>query len=104
MLIQNNGNLKLNISINSTDLWLSKPNPSSYYQFRIDDNSSNAWDSALNDSWYNIVKTTPLLAIGGLKYYDKNDSAEIELKVTGPPDEGAGAKKSQLMVWCSQDE
>ncbi len=104
MIVRNNGNLKLNISINSTDLWKSQPNPSSYYQFRIDKNESNAWDSALNDSWHNLVKTTPLVAISGLKYHSESNSAEIELQITGPPDEGAGSKKSQLNVWCSQDE
>jgi hypothetical protein len=103
-IVQNNGNLKLNISINSTDLWKSQPNPSSYYQFRIDKNESSSWNYALNDSWHNIVKTAPLLSIGGLKYHNESDSAEIEIQVTGPSDEGAGAKKSQLNVWCTQDE
>ena len=103
LIIQNNGNVKLNITVNSTDLWNSMPNPGEYYQFEINPNEADSYASSIN-YWTNFTRTIPLLAIADLKYPDISDSARIEVLVKGPPDEGAGNKSAEVEVWCESDE
>ena len=101
--VENSGNLQLNISINATSLWQNFPSPTRYYQYRIGPNGSGAFEWALNDSWYNISNET-IVSIAGLKYYDSNDTARIDIQVEAPEGEGAGNKSSIISVWCEQDE
>ncbi|MBW3022475.1 right-handed parallel beta-helix repeat-containing protein [Candidatus Woesearchaeota archaeon] len=99
LIIQNNGNVKLNITINSTDLWQSKTNPDEYFQFKIVENEAGAYTSAIT-AWTDFTKGTPLLSIVQLKYPDNADDARVDVLVKSPPDEGSGEKSATIQLWC----
>jgi len=102
LIIENKGNVKLNISINATNIWQSQQNPSTYYRFRIGENESGSFDNAIT-SWTNMP-LAPLQAITNLKYNDASDDARIDIRISGPPDEGAGEKSSNISIWCEVGE
>jgi hypothetical protein len=103
LVIENSGNLKLNISVNATNLWQYFPNPSKYYQYMIGVNETGAFESALNDSWYNFSNQA-VISIAGLNYADTNDTARVDVQIEAPEGEGAGKKTSMITFWCEEDE
>lgn len=103
IIIENSGNIKLNVSVNATSLWAYYPNPTQYYQYMISPNETGSFESALNGSWYNISNST-VNSITGLRYPDSNNSARIDIQIQAPESEGAGVKTSTIAVWCEEDE
>ena|GEM_PF-4430360 len=101
-VIENNGNVKLNISLNATDLHEQAPNPSEYYQYEIAENESGSYESALT-SWTNF-ELNPLTSLFGFKYLDESDSAKIHLKIKVPSGEYAGNKTSIITMTATLDE
>ncbi len=99
--IRNNGNCFVSINMsNETDLlWSTQKNPSSYFKYKIDnltgqENSFN-WTASIT-SWTNAPVGNNTV-ISFLNYTDATDSAEIDVLVSVPPDEPAGAKTSRLV-------
>ena len=103
LLIQNDGNLQLNISINASSLFNSTSKVDSDYQFKIDINESSAFASALNNTWINLT-TTRINAITNLYYPNTADAAEIEILITVPGDEAPGSKNSTITIECTANE
>ena len=106
-LLQNDGNCMLNTSINATDLWTSVSNPTDYFKYKIDNKSGEAgsfdWQQS-NTSWQQMPGTTPIVAIVSFNWSDTMDSAEIDLNVTVPPEEGAGDRESTVYFTASLGE
>ena len=105
LLIQNDGNSFLDISINATSLFTSDPSPTTNYQFKINNSTEPGafdWLQSLV-SWTNTPITT-IMAIAKLNYSDSTDSAEIDLSVTVPNDESAGDKFSIILFTSSLGE
>lgn len=105
--IQNNGNSLIKINISATDLWDTNPNPSSYYQLKIDNvseekNSFNWTESTFN--WTNAPANNNTIFIFNLKYPDLNDSAEVDVYVEAPANEIPEAKTSILTFSSSFNE
>ncbi len=101
-IIENNGNVKLNISINATNIHEQAPNPSEYYMYGVAENEADSYEIALT-SWTNFT-LNPLESIFGLKYKDASDSAKIHLKIKVPSGEHAGNKTSTITVTAALDE
>ncbi|MEK6927532.1 MAG: LamG domain-containing protein [Nanoarchaeota archaeon] len=99
-IIQNDGNVFVNTSLNGTSLWENTPNPSRYFKFKIDNNTFSGpnelgafnWANSLT-SWTN-VSTSLTTAITSLNYSDAKDSAEIDIYVEVPSGESSGSKSS----------
>jgi hypothetical protein len=102
--LSNDGNVKVNVTINASSLWSTAANPTSNYQF------------AANESWegvcYSVESATTLTnmyASGSatkfltqLNYTDACDTAEIEIAVTVPSNEPTGAKTSTVSFIASE--
>ena len=108
MIIQNDGQIKVDISIsrdNSSSALFSGTgggDNSSSFQFKADYNETNSFDW-LNSSvsWTNVPGADGANAIKGLKYNDSSDSAEVDLKINVPNDEPSGEKNEALLFTAS---
>lgn len=99
-ILENDGNARVNVTINATDLWNSTANPSDYFLFKID-NTSEVYSfnqTASSILWTQVpASTSPLEAIIGFNWQEENDSAEIDVNVTVPGIiEGAGSRTSTI--------
>ena len=98
-LVQNDGNSLVNITLYATGLFDTAPLPSWYYQCKAGDSTEiGAFNSTFSlTDWTNITgQTSPLELISLLQYQDINDSAEVEIQIKAPVDEGAGFKTSTI--------
>ncbi|MBW2980304.1 hypothetical protein KY360_02710 [Candidatus Woesearchaeota archaeon] len=96
LLLENVGNLIVNISINATDLFETVPNPNESYQFAIGVNESGSFTSATTTLTPMPSNSTP--AIYNLNWEDASDTAEIDLNATVPLLEPSGQKNSTILV------
>jgi parallel beta-helix repeat protein len=105
LLIQNDGNVIVDIIVTGTDLWQTKPNPSSYYQYKAGINESNSFNETISTmTWTNMSSTNTFVDIADLKYVDESDTAEVELKIKVPPDEPAGSRNSTITITAQSAE
>jgi hypothetical protein len=104
--LQNDGNCLVNTTINASDLWISEPNPSQYYQYKIDNKTGEegafVWKWS-NTSWSDLLSITSF-AIAKLNWSDSRDVAEIDLKIEVPSQEVAGNKTSTVWFVSSLGE
>jgi hypothetical protein len=107
LLIRNDGNAMLNVSVNSSALWTTQPTGSSYYQFKIDNVSGESgsfnWTGSIT-SWLAIPITGDVVAIDQLNYSDSKDSAEVDIRLEVPPNEPSGAKMATVVFTSRLDE
>jgi parallel beta-helix repeat protein len=98
-LIQNDGNCFSNITINATDLWNTISNPSSYFRYKIDnytgEEGSFNWGQS-QTSWSDVPNSTQEMAIVRIDWDDSTDSAEVDLLVEVPNNEGSGSRESTV--------
>ena len=98
LLLQNDGNCMLNITLNATDLWNSIPGNSSYFQFKIDNNSAENYSfnwGLSNTSWAQVFNNSQMVIVE-INWSDTTDSAEIDFLVTVPNQEPPGNKSSVI--------
>ncbi|MFH1787751.1 MAG: hypothetical protein ABH811_03100, partial [archaeon] len=98
-LIRNDGNCFLNISLNSTNLWNSVVNPSEYFQYKVDNKSeeNGSFDWILSKTtWQNVPDANYEMVIVNFNWSDETDSAEVDILVTVPSEEGSGDRESTL--------
>ena len=98
IVVQNDGNALINISINATSLFDAVAMDTPYYQFRIDNGSEETAFDWLNSfiTWTNMA-TAQVIGIDSLKYQDTNDTAQCEILITIPMDEPHGNKTSNIL-------
>jgi len=99
LVIENLGNVWVNISLNASSLW-SAPNlnPTNYFTFKIDNTTelgSFNWSSSRITFTTVPNSTNALLAILNFSWLDSHDSAEIDLNVT-VPFESPGPRNSTI--------
>ncbi|QQG38601.1 MAG: hypothetical protein HYS32_03265 [Candidatus Woesearchaeota archaeon] len=101
--IRNDGNVRLNITIYATDLFTSSTNPTSKYQFKINESTEGVcWASGTQTSWTNFPNNiTSSIAIAYFNYTDINDTAQIEVNITVPSSEQTGDKNSIITYIAS---
>ncbi len=109
-LIQNDGNVKVDVTIardaNSTPLFngTGGGDNSSSFQFKADRSSEH--DSfnygQSQNSWANVPGTASVLVVKGLKFADNHDTAEVDLKIAVPFDEPPGLKSEGLNFIAAQ--
>ena len=99
-VIDNNGNVVTNISLNSSAIWNTESGDSSYYQFKVDNvtGEEGAFDWLLSIvSWFDVPITGEVVAVGELNYADGDDSAEVDIRLEVPGDESPGAKNGWIV-------
>jgi len=102
-LIQNDGNVPLNVTINASNLWVTQTNPSTSYQFKTANNTleNGSFNWAQSITTYTNMPISPTLCVARLNYTDATDTAEIDINITVPTDEGAGLKRSYVSYVAS---
>ncbi len=104
-LIQNDGNVLVNVTIGATNLWNTAQNPSAYYQFKIAnytaENASFNWVKSIVTYTNMFSDVSPSLAIAYLNNTNATDTAEIDINVTVPSNEGPNAKSSSVTLTAS---
>ena len=106
LLLQNDGNCLLNITINATDLWQSVFGNSSYFQYKIDNKSTEngSFNWLLSQTNWQKMPNTSQIAIVEINWNDSIDSAEVDLLVTVPAGEGSGDRSSMIYLTSSLAE
>ncbi|MCH7850631.1 MAG: hypothetical protein IH845_03245 [Nanoarchaeota archaeon] len=99
-VIRNDGTVMTNISINASALWTTQSENSSSFQFKVDNVSSEPnsfnWINSIIQ-FFNVPITGDVVAISELNYTDSSDSAEIDISILVPSNEGPGAKSSTII-------
>ena len=96
-LLENTGNIQVNITITGTQLFNRTPFPASNFSFKVRSNESGSFDfGASTTSFTNMTNVTGRRDIINLNYTDSNDTAKIDLFVAAPEDEPAGYKQSNI--------
>jgi|GEM_PF-3087854 len=99
LVARNTGNVLLNVTINGTALFTSISMNTFYYQFKADENESGSYiGSCSQNLTFANMSTSPKNLFCNMSYVDANDEGEIELNITVPVTEGAGAKSSVMEV------
>ena len=99
-VLDNDGNVVTNISLNSSAIWNTESSDSSYYQFKVDNvtGEEGAFDWLLSIvSWFNMPITGEVVAVGELNYSDGKDSVETDIRLEVPPAEAPGVKNATII-------
>ncbi|MEM7817777.1 MAG: hypothetical protein QXL81_03080, partial [Candidatus Aenigmatarchaeota archaeon] len=97
-IVQNDGNVLVNVTIYGTDFWQRFANPSPYYQFKCRANTS-ACPSGSQTSWANMPNaSSPSTLVVNMNYTDGADRVKSDIKIVVPSDEPAGGKSSTVYV------
>jgi len=98
--INNDGNVIVNVSVNSSQLWSTQSEASEYYQFKADSvvgqEGAFSWVKSIT-SWFNMPITGEVVAVGELKYTDGDDSAEVDIGLEVPLSESPGDKDALVV-------
>lgn len=103
--VQNDGTVKVNVTINATDLFTSTSNPTSNYRFAVNTSTEGTCYDPLGTltTLTNMpAGGSPTLAMAYLNNTDSCDLAEVEIYVTVPGGESLGAKTSTVTFTATQ--
>lgn len=95
--IRNNGNVKVDIKVNASQLFVRAPLDTDAFRIKARDlepGSINISGSAIN--WINLADYLKKV-IADLDYHDSSDEAYLDILVSVPPDEPPGTKSSSLL-------
>ena len=110
--IQNDGNcwVDVNLSLEGTGIWDSAPSPTGYFTYKIDnysagtDSESNAFNDTYSTIVYTNVPQSNTSVIANLSYDNSSDIVEVDINLTVPFGEPAGAKSAYLWFWAEIGE
>ncbi len=101
IVIQNDGNSYVNVNLSAQSmLFTTLPNPSTNYQYKIDNTTIEAGSfnyTGSVTSWTNIPNQNNT-AINLFNYSTLNDTAEMDIQITVPLDEPPGNLTSNLIL------
>jgi len=101
--IQNDGNVRVNVTINATDLFSTASNPTANYRFAANTSSEGTcFDTGSSTTAWTNMPSTATRFLTYLNFTDSCDLAEVEIEVTVPANEPAGAKSSTVTFLASQ--
>jgi hypothetical protein len=101
-LVQNDGNVAVNVTIYGTDFWQRAPNPTDMYQFKCRANTSSCPVGSAVD-WTNIPNSTsPATIVANLSYAIGANQVKSDIKITVPLSEPAGPENSILYIIANQ--
>jgi hypothetical protein len=99
LVVDNIGNIKVNLSVNSSGLFSSVPLDRDNYQFMVGNYSGfDAYDKDNSlDSWTNFTSNL-VKAVVGLDYKELKNMVRLHLRVRVPGSEPGGIKQSEIKV------
>ena len=102
--LRNDGNVNVNITLNSTQLWTRDAGTSADYKFMCGNESGGA--SCQEGSVLSFaempVANPAIKVIANLSSAGGSDTLEVEIKITAPVDEPAGAKSATVTFTASE--
>jgi hypothetical protein len=99
LMVYNNGNVKVNVSINaSTALFSSVALNTNYYRFETTENESGSLNTGCSQTSYAAMDSSPKVLLCNLSYDDSADAANIHFSLTVPPSEPPGEKSSTIQL------
>ena len=110
LVLSNDGNAEVNISINASDLWSSIINPSSYFQYKIRNTSAGCFVvSGTQTTWANVPDVTAnAIVINRLNftsgYQTGCSNTSVDILVSVPSTEPPGNKSSAITFTSSLAE
>ncbi|MBN2052100.1 hypothetical protein JW756_01235 [Candidatus Woesearchaeota archaeon] len=102
LVVRNDGNVLLNLTINATSLFTSTNKKTTDYQYAAAENETSVYAASCTQTAFADLTTTPTNYICNLTYEDDADQADLEIKITVPPDEEPGSKSSIMTITASQ--
>jgi len=100
-LVENDGNVAVNVTIYGTDFWQRFANPTSNYQFKCREYTSSCPNGSATD-WTDMTNSTsPSTLVVNLPYTGGNQ-VKSDIKITVPSDEPAGVRSSTVYIIASQ--
>ncbi|GEM_PF-3695871 len=106
-LLENSGNAFVNVSLQATSLWNSVSGSSRFFQFKADnytlENGSFNWGLSTT-LFTNVSIGSNSLVLAMLNYTNATDSAEIDLNITVPENEGSDVRSSTITFTASLTE
>lgn len=101
-LVQNDGNVAVNVTIYGTDFWQRVSNPTSNYQFKCRNDTSICPAGSTTD-WADMPNiTAPATLVTDLPRTLGANQVKSDIKITAPSDEPAGVKSSTIYIIASQ--
>jgi len=102
--LTNDGNVKVNVTINATNLFSTVVNPSSNYQFAVNTSSQGAcYDPESTTTFTNMpASNAPALFLVKFNFTDSCDVARVEIAATVPANEPVGYKTSTVSFIASE--
>lgn len=102
-IVENNGNVPVNLTMNASHLWQSVTNPSQYFQFKFDNSTEiNSFSWPLSDiDWDNVSGPTlnPFnTVLAYLNWTNSNDTAEVDIKIQMPPLESVEVSQTRTSI------
>ena len=100
--VRNDGNVNINVTLNSTNLWSQAAVTSDKYQFKCgNDNLDCPANSVV--AWTDMpINAAQTLVIADQTWATGDDVLQVEIKITAPVDEPAGAKSATVYFTASQ--
>ena len=100
IIIENQGNILMNITITGTSIWSNYLNPTNYFKYWINANETSAYDYA-NETERQMQSSSSYIDIRNLNYSDNSDDARLHIYIEVPQDEPAGVKNSDITITAS---
>ena len=105
IVIRNSGNVGADVNISladgSTGLWASKPSPTNYFKYKIDNKTDEGgafnWSDSITD-WTDVDVANSSYKIRNLNYSDSTDEAELDILILVPNDEPVGEKSASIII------
>ena len=80
-LAENIGNINVDVNLTSTQLFTAGSFPGSNFQYRIGENETSSYTSALDSGWTDLNTTTGQTSVTGLKWQDANDAFNVHILI-----------------------
>ncbi len=94
-VVQNDGSVNLNVTINASALWSGASAAATDYQFMCGDSSEATCPAGSQTDWTNLNVTAQLI-MANLNYSNAADTLQAEININVPSDEPTGAKESTV--------
>ena len=103
--LRNDGNVDLNVTVNSTSLWTVLPGnvTSVYFQGKCRDNEATACGAGSNTTYGNIpIDSAAVNFITNMPFPSSRDEVYFDINVTVPEEETPGAKSAVITFTGTQ--
>ena len=102
---ENTGNIDTNVSLNASAIFTTVAINNSAYQFKIRENESNAFSTALSATgWTNMSNSTTAAHVVNLTWRDARNDFLTDINLTIPSDEPPGFKTSTITFTVVRNE